>query len=138
MFILQVIIITAFFITCGVLIFLVMIQSGKGGGLNVFGGGGSNTTFGTSTMDVVTKATWYAGAAFFGLSILAAVAFADKRTLPGKEPGKDGKPPAGAESSTVPGEKKANDSTDTAKQDGEKTAPEGNTEKKTDSESENK
>ena len=75
--ILQIIIITFFFICCAILIFLIMIQTGKGGGLGMFGGGSSSTTFGSSTIDVVTKATWYGCAAFFILAILAAVAFAD-------------------------------------------------------------
>ncbi len=59
------------------MIFLILIQSGKGGSVGIFGGTGSNTAFGASTMDVVTKLTWWLAAAFFTFSILAAVAFAD-------------------------------------------------------------
>ena len=64
-------------IVCLFMIFLILIQSGKGGSVGIFGGTGSNTAFGASTMDVVTKLTWWLAAAFFTFSILAAVAFAD-------------------------------------------------------------
>lgn len=75
--IVQLFLVVLFFICCIVLVFLIMIQSGKGGSLGIFGGAGSSTPFGTSTVDIVTKVTWYGAAAFFGLAILAAVAFAD-------------------------------------------------------------
>lgn len=52
-----------------------MIQSGKGGGLNLVGGG--NTGMQASRMDAVTKITWVAGISFFLLGVLAAIAFAD-------------------------------------------------------------
>ncbi len=75
--ILQTLILVLFFIACAILIFLVMIQSGKGGSVGIFGGGGSTTPFGASTMDVVTKATWWMAGIFFVLALAAAVAFAD-------------------------------------------------------------
>ncbi len=74
---LQTLVLILFFLICAVLIFLVMIQSGKGGSVGIFGGGGSASPFGSSTMDVVTKATWYVTVAFFVLAILAAIVFAD-------------------------------------------------------------
>jgi preprotein translocase subunit SecG len=74
---LQTLVLILFFLCCGILIFLVMIQSGKGGSVGIFGGGGSGTPFGASTMDVVTKATWWATGLFFLLAILAAISFAD-------------------------------------------------------------
>ena len=85
--ILQSVIVILFFVTCAVLIFLVLIQSGKGGSMGIMGGGGSQSAFGSSTVDVVEKATWYAGVAFFVLAILAAIAFADggPDILPGNE-----------------------------------------------------
>lgn len=54
-----------------------MIQSGKGGGMGMLGGGGSNTAFGSSTIDIVEKATWYGAIFFFFLAVLAALAFAN-------------------------------------------------------------
>lgn len=57
------------------MVLLILLQSGKGGSLGIMGGGG-NTQYGASTMDIVTKLTYYAGAAFFTLAVLAAIAFA--------------------------------------------------------------
>lgn len=74
---LQTLVLILFFLVCAVLIFLVMIQSGKGGSVGIFGGGGSASPFGASTMDVITKATWWITAGFFILAILAAIAFAN-------------------------------------------------------------
>ena len=45
--------------------------------MGIFGGGSSSTPFGASTMDVVTKFTWWLAAAFFVFAILAALAFAE-------------------------------------------------------------
>lgn len=78
--ILQTFILILFFVCCVVLIFLIMIQSGKGGSLGILGGGGSSSAFGSSTMDVVTKATWWGAIAFFTLAIMAAIVFADTGT----------------------------------------------------------
>lgn len=75
--ILQSIVVILFFLVSAVLIFLVLIQSGKGGSLGVMGGGSSSTAFGSSTVDVVEKATYIAAVAFFVLAIVAAIAFAD-------------------------------------------------------------
>ena len=65
------------FITCVFLIFLILIQSSKGGSLGMFGGGSANTAFGVSTMDVVTKLTWWLVLVFFVLAILAAISFSE-------------------------------------------------------------
>ena len=64
-------------IVCALLLFLILIQSGKGGSIGIFGGASSTTPFGASTMDVVTKFTWWLTAAFFAFAILAALAFAE-------------------------------------------------------------
>lgn len=75
--IIQTIIVIFFFICCAALIFLVLIQAGKGGSMGIMGGGGSGSAFGSSTVDIVEKATWYGALAFFVLAILAAIAYAD-------------------------------------------------------------
>jgi protein translocase SecG subunit len=75
--ILQTLLVVLFFVSCAALIFFILIQSGKGGSLGIMGGGGSGSPFGSSTVDVVEKATWYGIAAFLILAILSAIAFAD-------------------------------------------------------------
>ncbi|MBL8018902.1 MAG: preprotein translocase subunit SecG [Leptospirales bacterium] len=77
MAIVQTLILVVFFICCTGLIFLILIQSGKGGSMGIMGGGGSGTAFGSSTIDVVEKVAFWFAIAFFVLAILAAVAFAD-------------------------------------------------------------
>ena len=78
-------ILIVFLLLALILIFLILIQSGKGGSVGILGGGGSSSPFGTSTVDIVTKMTWWLAGSFFGLAILAAVFFAesgpDKRFL---------------------------------------------------------
>jgi preprotein translocase subunit SecG len=45
-------------LTCLALVFLIMIQKGKGGGLSAaFGGGGTSSLFGAKTGDVLTWVT---------------------------------------------------------------------------------
>ena len=75
--ILQTLLVVLFFLSCAALIFFILIQSGKGGSLGIMGGGGSGSPFGSSTVDVVEKATWYGIAVFLILAILSAIAFAD-------------------------------------------------------------
>ncbi len=75
--ILQIIVVSLFFVASLSLIFLILIQSGKGGGMGIMGGGGSNTAFGSSTVDVVEKASWWGIGAFLVLAITAAVIFSD-------------------------------------------------------------
>ncbi len=110
--ILQNAILILFFVTSAVLILLILIQSGKGGSVGIFGGGGSSSAFGSSTVDVVQKATMYAGVVFFGLAVLAAVAFADKgpeikeepktEAGAGQQPGADKKPLEGKDAAGNP------------------------------------
>ncbi len=58
------------------LILLVMIQTGKGGMGGVLGGGASQSVFGSSTADVLTKATRVAGLLFLALSLILSFLFA--------------------------------------------------------------
>ena len=62
--------ITLFVFVCVILIFLVLIQKGRGGGLaGAFGGAGGNTAFGAKTGDVLTWAT----SIVFGVFLLLAI-----------------------------------------------------------------
>lgn len=74
--ILQYIVVILFLLVCFVLIFFILIQSGKGGSLGILGGSASNTPFGASTMDIVEKITWWGIALFFILSLISAIFFA--------------------------------------------------------------
>lgn len=94
--ILQTLLVVLFFVSCAALIFFILIQSGKGGSLGIMGGGGSGSPFGSSTVDVVEKATWYGIAAFLILAILSAIAFADHGIK--IEPIESAAPPAAEES----------------------------------------
>ncbi|TGK09917.1 preprotein translocase subunit SecG [Leptospira fletcheri] len=58
------------------LILLVMIQTGKGGMGGVLGGGASQSVFGSSTADVLTKTTRVAGLLFLALSLILSFLFA--------------------------------------------------------------
>lgn len=60
-------------ISCVLLIVVVLIQSGKGAGMGIFGGGGSNTTFGAQGGNILTKITTVLGIIFFGVAIILAV-----------------------------------------------------------------
>lgn len=54
-----------------VLIFLVLIQRGKGGGLaGAFGGAGGSSAFGTKAGDVFTKVTMYVAGVWIAVSML--------------------------------------------------------------------
>lgn len=75
--VIQFTILILFIICCVILAILILIQSGKGGSLNIMGGGSSSSAFGSSTVDVITKATWVGAVVFFVLAILSAIAFAD-------------------------------------------------------------
>lgn len=74
--IVQYIVVISFLIVCFVLIFFILIQSGKGGSLGILGGSASNTPFGASTMDIVEKITWWGIVLFFILSLISAIFFA--------------------------------------------------------------
>jgi preprotein translocase subunit SecG len=63
------------------LILLVMIQSGKGGGLGGLGGGASQTAFGSSSADVMTKTTRIVALSFVVVAFLLSFLFAKKETI---------------------------------------------------------
>ncbi|PJZ70209.1 preprotein translocase subunit SecG [Leptospira perolatii] len=58
------------------LILLVLIQTGKGGMGGVLGGGASQSVFGSSTADVLTKATRVTAVLFLALSLILSFLFA--------------------------------------------------------------
>ena len=71
------VILVLFILTCLFLIFLVLVQTSKGGSL--FGsGGGSQSVFGSSTVDILTKMTRFAAIFFMILSLLLSYLFAKK------------------------------------------------------------
>ncbi|MCK6379782.1 MAG: preprotein translocase subunit SecG [Leptospiraceae bacterium] len=72
-------VLTLFIITSLFLIFMVLIQAGKGGGGGLLGGGASQTTFGASGGDVLTKITRYSAIAFILLAFLLSFLFAKKQ-----------------------------------------------------------
>jgi preprotein translocase subunit SecG len=63
------------------LILLVMVQSGKGGGLGSLGGGASQTAFGSSGADIMTKATRIAAFGFIFIAFILSFLFAKKETI---------------------------------------------------------
>jgi preprotein translocase subunit SecG len=67
-----------FVIACFLLILLVLVQAGKGGGLGGMMGGASQTAFGSSSADVLTKATRVIAISFIVLSLLLSFLFAKK------------------------------------------------------------
>lgn len=69
-----------FAINCIFLIFLVMVQTGKGGGGvgGMLGGGSSGSVFGASTADVMTKITRGAAIVFIFLALVLSFLFAKK------------------------------------------------------------
>ncbi len=75
---LQIFIIVVFLIACLILMFFILIQSGKGGSMGILGGA-SNTTFGASTMDIIEKLTWWGILIFFILALISAILFAVPR-----------------------------------------------------------
>lgn len=74
-------ILALFIFTCLFLILLVMIQTGKGGMGGVFGGGGSQSPFGSGTADILSTATKYAAITFMLLSLVLSYLFAKKQTI---------------------------------------------------------
>lgn len=72
-------ILVIFALTCFFLIFLVMVQTGKGGSVGgMLSGGSSGSVFGASTADVMTKITRGAGVTFIALALLLSFLFAKK------------------------------------------------------------
>jgi preprotein translocase subunit SecG len=70
-----------FVIACFFLILLVLVQAGKGGGLGGMMGGASQTAFGSSSADVLTKATRVIAISFIVLSLLLSFLFAKKEEV---------------------------------------------------------
>ncbi len=55
--ILQKVLTILFVVNCFFLVLLILIQSNRSAGMSLFGGGGSQSAFGSSSGDVLTKAT---------------------------------------------------------------------------------
>lgn len=70
-----------FAFVCIILIFLVLIQSGKGGSMSIMGGA-SQSVFGSSGADVMTKTTRIIALGFVGLAFLLSLLFARKEEKP--------------------------------------------------------
>ena len=64
------------------LIFAILLQSGKGGGLSAnFGGSGTSDFMGTRQAgNVLTRASWWLGGAFLGLSFILSLLSTRSRT----------------------------------------------------------
>lgn len=62
------------------LIIVVLIQAGKGAGMGLFGGGGSNTTFGAQGGNILTRITTILGVIFFGIAIIFAVHLPNRKS----------------------------------------------------------
>jgi len=61
-----------FVIICILLIFLILIQSNRSSGMGILGGGGSQSAFGSSSADVLTKITAIMATIFIGLGLVIA------------------------------------------------------------------
>lgn len=73
-------VLTLFVLACFFLIILVIFFQTKGGGSgNILGGGASQTAFGSSSGDVLTKATRYTAISFIVLSLALSFLFAKKQ-----------------------------------------------------------
>jgi preprotein translocase subunit SecG len=70
-------------VACLLLVIMVLLQSGKGAGMGIFGGG-SNTTFGTQGGDILTRITTVLGVLFFGIALLIAFMVSRDTTVSGK------------------------------------------------------
>ena len=64
------------------LVIFVLLQAGKGAGMGLFGGGGSNTTFGAQGGDILTRITTVLGVIFFGIALIIAFIYSRDTTLP--------------------------------------------------------
>lgn len=71
--VLSIILLIIFVIACLLLVFIVSIQSDSGTGLGGIFGGGSDSTFGSQTGKVVTKATAILGTTFLVLALVLAM-----------------------------------------------------------------
>lgn len=66
------------------LMVIVLLQSGKGGGLAAMGGGMGTETLvgGRQAATILTKATWVAGGLFLGLSLVLSIMSSSAREAP--------------------------------------------------------
>jgi preprotein translocase subunit SecG len=71
--VLSIILLIIFVIACLLLVFIVSIQSDSGSGLGGIFGGGSDSTFGSQTGKVITKATAILGTTFLVLALVLAM-----------------------------------------------------------------
>lgn len=71
--VLSIILLVLFIISCLLLIAVVSIQSDSGSGLGGIFGGGSDSTFGSQSGKVITKATAILGSTFLVLAIVLAM-----------------------------------------------------------------
>lgn len=67
-----------------VLMVIVLLQSGKGGGLAAMGGGMGTDNFigGRQAATLLTKATWFAGGIFLFLSLMLSVVSSSRQAQP--------------------------------------------------------
>ena len=73
-----------FVVICPVLVFIVLSQDSKGGGLaGVLGGAGASSAFGAKTMDVILKTTIVLGILYFALAILLGMTLKSDNKAPG-------------------------------------------------------
>jgi preprotein translocase subunit SecG len=81
------ILIILYVVVCIALIVIVLLQSGKGGGLTgIFGsGGGGQTIFGARTGDVMTKTTTVLAVCFMVFSLVLAILSAQRNSSLTKE-----------------------------------------------------
>ncbi len=72
-----------FMLICPLIIFIILVQDPKGGGLaGVFGGAGGSAAFGAKTADVVMKATVSLGIVFFVLALVLGISLKQTSTGP--------------------------------------------------------
>ena len=70
--ILQKVLTILFVINCVLLILLILMQSNRSAGMNLFGGGGSQSAFGSSSGNVLTKTTGVMATIFLLLGLTIA------------------------------------------------------------------
>ena len=79
--ILSTIITVVFVIICLLLILVILMQSNRSSGMGLFGGGGSQSAFGSSSADVLTKATGGMAIMFMVLAMTLAIMKSQKSSL---------------------------------------------------------
>ena len=61
-----------FVIICILLILIILLQSHRSSGMGIFGGAGTQSTFGASTYDILTKITAYLSFGFIAIALVLA------------------------------------------------------------------